>query len=367
MSYLPNNDLAYDDWIAIGLAIKGALGDAGLAIWEDWSAQSAKNDPVLTASPGTASSPHSIGAGTLYERALEAGWEPPSTLHFNPGKARRAAEHEAETPPLPHYPNRGLTVAEAAARLKEEVAAAFAKADRYRTECRRLEDLKHRLKKNDNELTEEEREEAALADIPEPPVTAIRAAAGLGKTEAILRALVEHPEIKDMHVEIYVPNHKLAQELRQRIEKLVAELKPVPPSFIDLNVPVPRALVIQGRGKDGDKNRKPLCKKAKIAEDVAKTGLPVYKSLCYMGAGEDAEKCEFFGPCDYLWQFRDHKPAIQIFPHSNMFTQRRPGSLPRPGPDHCRQVVLEWQPERCRVGARPSGRNWTLGRYAERR
>jgi len=65
-----NSDLHYDDWIRIGLAIKAALpGGDGLALWEWWSALSAKNDPKLTANKWKSFDPRNITAATLFWEA----------------------------------------------------------------------------------------------------------------------------------------------------------------------------------------------------------------------------------------------------------------------------------------------------------
>jgi hypothetical protein len=49
LSYIPNDDLSYDEWIRIGLALYAALGAKGRVLWEKWSAQAAKNDPAYSA------------------------------------------------------------------------------------------------------------------------------------------------------------------------------------------------------------------------------------------------------------------------------------------------------------------------------
>ena len=49
LAFIPNADLDYDSWVRIGLALKGALGDAGSRLFAAWSAQSAKDDPAFTA------------------------------------------------------------------------------------------------------------------------------------------------------------------------------------------------------------------------------------------------------------------------------------------------------------------------------
>ena len=47
LAWIPNADLDYDSWVRIGLALKGALGDAGGDLFAAWSAQSGKDDADL--------------------------------------------------------------------------------------------------------------------------------------------------------------------------------------------------------------------------------------------------------------------------------------------------------------------------------
>jgi Primase C terminal 2 (PriCT-2) len=48
LAFVPNADLDYDSWIRIGMALKGALGEDGRELFEDWSAQSHKDVPETT-------------------------------------------------------------------------------------------------------------------------------------------------------------------------------------------------------------------------------------------------------------------------------------------------------------------------------
>lgn len=73
---IPNNDLDYDSWVRIGLAIKGSLGEAGKDVFIDWSDQAAKNDPAVTEKAWASFRPDRIGAGTIYHLAMERGWKP---------------------------------------------------------------------------------------------------------------------------------------------------------------------------------------------------------------------------------------------------------------------------------------------------
>ena len=94
LAWIPNADLDYDSWVRIGMAIKGAIGEAGAELFAAWSAQSAKNDPAVTAKTWAGFKPKRIGAGTLYHHAIERGWKPDAALVLD-GSAPRDAVHPA--------------------------------------------------------------------------------------------------------------------------------------------------------------------------------------------------------------------------------------------------------------------------------
>jgi len=83
LRFIANDDLDYDSWVRIGLAIKGALGDDGWPLFEAWSGQAPKHVPETTVKAWQGLKPTRIGAGTLYQLAFKAGWEPASTLQLN--------------------------------------------------------------------------------------------------------------------------------------------------------------------------------------------------------------------------------------------------------------------------------------------
>ena len=95
LSFIANDDLDYDSWVRIGLAIKGALGDDGWPLFQAWSGRAAKNVPETTVKAWKGMKPSRIGAGTLYKLALEAGWEPAATLPLN-GTLALNGEHPAK-------------------------------------------------------------------------------------------------------------------------------------------------------------------------------------------------------------------------------------------------------------------------------
>lgn len=83
LQYIPNADLDYDSWVRIGLAIKGALGDAGWPLFDAWSALAGKNVPATTLKAWRGLKPTRIGAGTLYRLALDASWIPDPSIQLN--------------------------------------------------------------------------------------------------------------------------------------------------------------------------------------------------------------------------------------------------------------------------------------------
>jgi hypothetical protein len=83
LQYIANQDLDYDSWVRIGMAIKGALAEKGWPLFESWSAASTKNDAKTTAKSWASFAPQRIGAGTIYKLALDNGWIPDSDLQLN--------------------------------------------------------------------------------------------------------------------------------------------------------------------------------------------------------------------------------------------------------------------------------------------
>ncbi len=81
--HILNDDLDYDSWVRIGMAVKGALGDEGWPLFEKWSQSSQKNDPKTTARSWRSFAPQRIGAGTIYKLALDNGWLPSSDIQLN--------------------------------------------------------------------------------------------------------------------------------------------------------------------------------------------------------------------------------------------------------------------------------------------
>lgn len=95
VAFIPNADWHYDDWIKIGQAIKGSVGEDGWPLFADWSAKSTKNNPKVTEKAWRSFEPHSLGFGTLWHYATEYGWAPANEVIFNAVKAEaNGAGHE---------------------------------------------------------------------------------------------------------------------------------------------------------------------------------------------------------------------------------------------------------------------------------
>ncbi len=94
LAWIPNADLDYNSWVRIGLALKGALGDAGGDLFTAWSAQSGKDDAAFTLKTWAGLKAERIGAGTIYHLAMERGWKPDPALVLD-GDAPIDAIHPA--------------------------------------------------------------------------------------------------------------------------------------------------------------------------------------------------------------------------------------------------------------------------------
>lgn len=96
LPFIPNPDLPYEEWIRIGMALKGGLGDAAEALFHRWSALSKKNVPEVTARFFSGARPISIGAGTIYHVARTRGWKCPVHLTMNGAVAFEIGNHPAQ-------------------------------------------------------------------------------------------------------------------------------------------------------------------------------------------------------------------------------------------------------------------------------
>jgi hypothetical protein len=82
MRFVPNDDLAWEEWTSWALAIFAASGGSqrGFDIFDEWSARSSKYDAVTTDERWyeiSGSPPSATGAGKVFAAARANGWRPP--------------------------------------------------------------------------------------------------------------------------------------------------------------------------------------------------------------------------------------------------------------------------------------------------
>lgn len=82
LAHIPNNDLPYEEWISIGMAIHHATDGSGFDLWDRWSASSGKHDAKQMqykwGSFRRSSNP--VTVGTLIHYASQNGWFMPVTF-----------------------------------------------------------------------------------------------------------------------------------------------------------------------------------------------------------------------------------------------------------------------------------------------
>ena len=93
---IKNDDLDYDEWVLVGMALKGALGENGREDFLKWSALSSKYRTEQTTKAWASFAPKVIGAGTVFHLAKAAGWvRSTESLVLEP-VVRRVADIAAE-------------------------------------------------------------------------------------------------------------------------------------------------------------------------------------------------------------------------------------------------------------------------------
>jgi len=75
LAFYPNSDLHYDDWIRVAMSLNSWGGENGRKFFENWSAQSSKNNPEFTSIKyGQCANPSNITIGTLIHLAQGNGF-----------------------------------------------------------------------------------------------------------------------------------------------------------------------------------------------------------------------------------------------------------------------------------------------------
>lgn len=152
----------------------------------------------------------------------------------------------------------------------------------------------------------------------DPPILAIRATAGLGKTRSVIKQLLAYKLLEHGDVHYYVPNHRLSSELEADLdEELTLDL---PRNGAVLK----RTKVIYGRAQR-DATGNFMCRKHEVAETISNAGGNPFKLLCDNGSAQ----CEFFDDCAYLKQLdevdalpNEMKPMlteVKVMSHEHLF------------------------------------------------
>ena len=75
---IPNDDVDYDEWLRIGMALRHWDDDAGYALFVAWSEKSSKFDPAdLDRRWASFGDVGAVNVGTIFQRAQLNGWERP--------------------------------------------------------------------------------------------------------------------------------------------------------------------------------------------------------------------------------------------------------------------------------------------------
>jgi hypothetical protein len=132
----------------------------------------------------------------------------------------------------------------------------------------------------------------------------------MDRAEAIAR-------IPDANIEVYVPDHRLADEWAARLRSIAPHLS---------------VQVI--RGRDYEDRLGPMCARADLAREIAKAGFSVTNRLCRVEHEDGTEqRCSHYESCltnRYLSQFANGAPAVRIMPHEYL---RLPRPTGQPKPD----------------------------------
>ena len=112
LQVLDSAGCSYDEWIGIGMALRSALGDAGMALWDYWSRKggerycgAAKIEAHWKSFAGT----DTDGAMVVFRMARRGNrWRPPKAWHDVYGNARgKGAAESAAQPPAEEAPPDG--------------------------------------------------------------------------------------------------------------------------------------------------------------------------------------------------------------------------------------------------------------------
>lgn len=70
-------DMAYEEWLRVGMAVHHGLGDRGLALWDEWSSRGAKYHKGECAQRWSSFHRSGITLGTIFHMARQLDWRSP--------------------------------------------------------------------------------------------------------------------------------------------------------------------------------------------------------------------------------------------------------------------------------------------------
>lgn len=146
-----------------------------------------------------------------------------------------------------------------------------------------------------------------VANLKGAPRLTIQAAAGLGKTEAVIAQIMSRRELWGLRIWMFVPTLDLAEKLAERF----AELSRDPASAPGPKVRVMRGRLAEATDERGPREPKTMCFKPEAADLAGRLGINVLKTLCKSAAG----RCEFYDHCPWIEQWGDYGPGVLIWSH----------------------------------------------------
>jgi hypothetical protein len=121
----------------------------------------------------------------------------------------------------------------------------------------------------ENTIAEWCRDAFASNNVGAPPQLGVRATAGFGKTRKLLQILVEKPTANKRNIDVYVPQHRLADELAFELDTIMGNISSASRRRL-------RVQVIRGREYVGHSGTA-MCAKAEIAGQIARAGHEVWR------------------------------------------------------------------------------------------
>jgi hypothetical protein len=238
----------------------------------------------------------------------------------------------------PGYTAQPLSRDEASAQLRSTISGWF---DRAVPLAQARKELARRYRarfarKLPPEVAEELRtavkEQYGISNLHDAPRLAVQAAAGLGKTMAVVHEIMARKEVWDLRVWIMVPTIDLADRLAEQFARLSCDptLSPGP------DVRVMRGRLAQAQEVRRSHDHKTMCRKPNAADAAGRLGLNVYKTICRSAAGD----CEFYYHCPWIRQWQSHAPGVCIWSHEYLHLPMM-SDYPPPDIIICDESVVE--------------------------